>query len=230
MDKIITIGIIDDKVDLLLKIEEKVLQYDNYQVFIGVKPNLAKLWVETEKIDMLVSDKNLEIDTDGLHLLKEIRLGYPDFPLVLFSSSGLTPKELNECKVHNIDFFDRVIGEENIVKNILAKLKNSRLLKPKAIENKMPIKQQQSKSYASKVFENLRKEAIENLKDEKNENYTITSLGDSTGTLTTAQLINEIENNTPLGEEYVYYWSKLKSRILKNKNKKRSLFKRIFSK
>ena len=74
---------IDDELPILELLQE-YLKAQGYRVSTAMNAHEAKRIVEAEAPDLIISDLQLE-DTDGLHLIEQLRVVLPKTPVILLT-------------------------------------------------------------------------------------------------------------------------------------------------
>jgi DNA-binding response OmpR family regulator len=85
---------IDDELPILELLQE-YLKAQGYRVSTAMNAHEAKRIVEAEAPDLIISDLQLE-DTDGLHLIEQLRVVLPKTPVILLTGVLFDPHVIEE--------------------------------------------------------------------------------------------------------------------------------------
>ncbi len=130
------IGLIDDRPEMLIRLESKLLQDGRKQAFISPNPDAAYDWVRDNELDLLACDLDLgEQNINGLEVLVECHKIDDQLPLVLFTKGDITDDMINDCNKFNIKFVDKAEGDDYISGTILNSLKANPLYRNEKLES-----------------------------------------------------------------------------------------------
>ncbi|OGW74985.1 MAG: hypothetical protein A2Z72_07375 [Omnitrophica bacterium RBG_13_46_9] len=87
--------IVDDEVGILRTFKE-VFELRGWRVFTAPFGQPASVILEKEKIDIMLLDIRLP-GKSGIELLKEIKIKYPDLPIIMITGLGYEDQLVNEA-------------------------------------------------------------------------------------------------------------------------------------
>lgn len=211
------IGILDDTSSNLLDIENYLISKKGIQAFVTEFIEEGLEWVERDKVDLFVCDLNLDgYPLNGDEVLLQARKINELIPLACYTYGVPKPEVVKKCRDHNIEFLDKESDEvRNLSENFIEIIArhNSTFLRE---ESKSRIEDEQLLSLISTeslgIIEDLKSELINELKEGDSDQ--LINFG-QTERLTVVELIQQIEDGTPLGNEYLKSWTKLKTELKK---------------
>ncbi len=90
-----TVLIVDDEIDILQSLK-RILERKGWSVFTAPTGELALLSAEKEKLDLVLLDIRLP-DKSGIDVLKELRIKYPELPVIIITGFGYNDEIVNEA-------------------------------------------------------------------------------------------------------------------------------------
>ncbi|MBN2055131.1 response regulator, partial [bacterium] len=110
--------IVEDETNMR-RILEAILRREGYDTFIAVNGLEAIRELERHYVSAILSDLKMP-GMDGLELLREVNLAYPEIPVVIITAHGSIETAVNAMKMGAFDFITKPF-EQDEIKLVMAK-------------------------------------------------------------------------------------------------------------
>jgi len=111
MDQQLNLLVVDDDPVIRTVINEYLSH--KYTVYTAERPSAALAILETNPIDILISDIRMP-EMDGLELVKRVKASFPDIEIIMISSHAETDTVIEAMQLGAFDFFIKPFNKKDI--------------------------------------------------------------------------------------------------------------------
>jgi two-component system response regulator AtoC len=108
--------IIDDEEEICISLS-KLLEAKGFAAYSTGDARQTGRLIEKHKIELVLLDINLP-EKDGIHVLTEIRNGYPLLPVIMISGFGSIENVLKSMRLGAVNFYEKPINMPNLISEI----------------------------------------------------------------------------------------------------------------
>ncbi len=125
-----TILIVDDDLHILEVIEARLASAD-YRVFAAADAEAALDILNTQKIDLMISDVRMP-GKDGMDLLKDAHAVHPELPVIFLTAYGTIPNAVSAIKAGVLEYLTKPFNGRELLQKVQETLKRASAGRPAA--------------------------------------------------------------------------------------------------